>query len=186
MTRRRKIVFALVAITLTCLFVLGVLLAADVYVHRKFAEMGGVNIWGYRGPTVGRKRTGERRVVVLGESTAFGFGVPPGDAFPAALERLLNEPQGQAPRVSVVNLAYNGEGAHSYRYTLEDYAYLNYDVAVFYTGYPDLPFPRNFAAGNQDVYRRKSPVFRLTGYFPMLPLVMREKAMAIRYNGRLD
>jgi formylglycine-generating enzyme required for sulfatase activity len=186
MTRRRKLVFALLAMTLACVFVLGALLAGDIYVHRKFAEMGGVNIWGYRGPAVGRKRTGERRVAVLGESTAFGFGLPPGDALPAALERLLNESPGQASKVSVVNLAYNGEGAHSYRYTLEDYAYLKSDVAVFYTGYPDLPFLRNFATPNQEVYRRKSPMFRLTGYFPMLPLVMREKAMAIRYGGRLE
>lgn len=186
MTRRRKIVFALLAMTLAFVFVLGGLLAADLYVHRKFGEMGGVNIWGYRGQAVGRKQTGERRVVVLGESTAFGFGVPPGDAVPAALERLLNESQGRTAKVSVVNLAYNGEGAHSYRYTLEDYAYLKYDVAVFYTGYPDLPFLRNFATSNQDVYRRQSTMFRLTGYFPMLPLVMREKAMAIRYGGRLE
>jgi formylglycine-generating enzyme required for sulfatase activity len=188
MTRRRKMVFALLAATVGGLGFLGALAAADVYVHRKFAAMGGVNIWGYRGPTVGRKQAGERRVVVLGESTAFGFGVHWNAAFPAALERLLNQPQGGVvpARVSVVNLAYNVEGAHSYRYTLADYEYLNYDVAVFYTGYPDLSYLNNFASSNQNVYRHGSALFRLTGYFPMLPLVMREKAMAIRYGGRLD
>src|SRR5438093_187187 len=96
MTLRRRMVFALLAITLAFVFALGVLLAADLYVHRKFQASGGVNMWGYRGPTVGRKQRNERRVVVLGESTAFGYGVLWHEAFPVALERLLNEPQGGA------------------------------------------------------------------------------------------
>src|SRR5687768_4892362 len=120
MTRRRKVVFALLAMTLACLFVVGVLLAADIYVHRKFQNSGGLNIWGYRGPTVGRKAAGERRVAVFGESTALGYGVRWHEAFPVVLEELLNQPRADAKpaKVSVVNLAYNGEGAHSYRYTL--------------------------------------------------------------------
>lgn len=188
MTRRRKIVFALVAMGLSIFVSLGVLLAADIYVHRKFEDSGGVNIWGYRGPTVGRKRVGERRVVVLGESTAFGYGVRWHEAFPVALERLLHQPQaGTVPRkVSVVNLAYHNDGAHSFRYTLADYAYLDYDVAILYTGYGDLAYFQNFETSNLNVERRTSAIFRRTGYFPMLPLVMREKAMAIRYNGRLE
>lgn len=181
--------FAVVAVGLSFVFVLGGLFGLDLYVNRKFQDSGGVNIWGYRGPTIGNKQAGERRVVVLGESTAFGYGVRWHEAFPALLEGLLNQSgdAGAVPtKVSVVNLAYNGEGAHSYRYTLEDYDYLDYDVAVFYTGYPDLPSLRNFDVSNRIVYRRQSALFRWTGYFPMLPLVMREKAMAIRYGGRLD
>ena len=38
------------------------------------------------------------------------------------------------PDVSVVSLAYNGEGAYSFIYTLRAYEYLGYDVAVLYTG----------------------------------------------------
>src|SRR5205085_1719314 len=88
MTRRRKAVFALVAMTLSLVFSLGVLLAADIYVHRKFQTSAGVNIWGYRGPTVGRKTPGERRIAVLGGSTAFGYGVHWNESFPSVLERL--------------------------------------------------------------------------------------------------
>lgn len=188
MTRRRKVAFALLAMTLAVVFSLGTLLAADLYVHRKFQASAGVNIWGYRGPTVGRKQRGERRVVVLGESTAFGFGVLWYEAFPVALEQLLNQPQGGvAPsKVSVVNLGYNLEGAFSYPYTLADYEYLNYDVVVLYTGYPNIPYATNFATANRNIQRHRSALFRLTGYYPLLPLVMREKAMAIRYGGRLE
>jgi hypothetical protein len=39
---------------------------------------------------------------------------------------------------------------------------------------------------NHYLWRRQSPVFRLTGYFPVLPLVFREKAMALRAGGDLN
>ena len=65
-------------------------------------------------------------------------------------------------------------------YTLEDYAYLNYDAVVFYSGYSDL------AGYNPGMMRHASPIFRLTGYFPILPLIFREKSMAIMYGGNLE
>ena len=82
--------------------------------------------------------------------------------------------------MSVVNLAYHNEGAYSFTYTLRDYRYLEYDVAVLYTGYNDLGGP------NTSVFRHGSPVFRLTGYLPILPLILTEKAMALRYGGNLE
>ncbi len=189
MTRRRKVAFALVAAGLSIVAVLGVLVGLDLYVNRKFLESGGVNIWGYRGPALGRKQPGERRIAVIGGSTAFGYGVQWRQAFPAVLEGLLNlpsDPTGASPRVSVVNLAFNNEGAYSLKFTLADYDYLDYDVVLVYTGYNDLAYFNNFQVSNSQVARRESAIYRWTGYFPMLPLVMREKAMAIRYDGRLD
>ena len=53
------------------------LLALDLYVHAKFDDYAGTNIWGYRGSVVGTKQDGERRVAVVGGSTAFGYGVTP-------------------------------------------------------------------------------------------------------------
>jgi formylglycine-generating enzyme required for sulfatase activity len=188
-SRKRKIVFAVIAIGLSSVLTLALLLAADLYVNRRFLESGGVNIWGYRGPALGRKQPGERRIAVIGGSTAFGFGVQWRQAFPALLEGLLNQASdstGPSSRVSVANLAFNSEGAYSFRFTLADYDYLDYDVVLVYTGYNDLPFSGNFQASNTQVARRQSAIFRWTGYFPMLPVVMREKAMAIRYDGRLD
>jgi lysophospholipase L1-like esterase len=181
MTRKKYLLFTIVAITLAVFVSVAGLLAVDVYYHHKLAMSAGLNIWGYRGPTVGRKKAGERRVVVVGESTAFGYGVKWQDAIPASLEQVLNR---QAPSsgqsISVVNLAYNNEGARSYKYTLEDYKYLDYDAVVFYSGYNDVSGP------NYQVFRHTSPIFRLTGYFPILPIVIREKSMVIMSGGNLE
>ena len=37
-----------------------------------------------------------------------------------------------------MNLGYNNEGAYSFRATLEDYAWLDYDLALLYEGYNDM------------------------------------------------
>ena len=188
-SRRRRILFGASAVVMSVVVFLVAVVIVDLYVHRKFHEIGGFNIWGYRGLTVGAKRADERRVIVVGESTVMGYGVRWEEAFPAVLETLLNDRTvGRALpfTASVVNLGFHGDGAHSYRYTLEDYAYLKADLVVFYTGYADLPFLQNFDTFNHSVGRRDSSVFRWTGYYPMLPIVMREKAFALRHNGRFD
>ena len=181
MTRKRKIVFVILSVVLSFIGATAGLLALDLYVHAKFDDYAGTNIWGYRGPVVGTKQTGEHRIVVVGGSTAFGYGVTPTEAFPAVLEELLNQGRDLTDgKVSVVNLAYNNEGAHSFRFTLKDYEYLNYDAVLFYSGY------NNLSDLNMSVFRHNSPVFRLTGYLPLLPVVMQEKALALRYGGDLE
>jgi lysophospholipase L1-like esterase len=179
--RRKRVVFALSAAVLS-VFVSAVgLLAADLYLHRRYERSAGLNVWGYRGPTVGRKLAGEQRIVYLGGSTAFGYGVQWNEAIPAQLEKRLNEKQAARSRhISVVNLAYNNQGAYSFKFTLDDYAYLNYDVVCLYEGYNDL-------AGddqpNLSVFRHDSPVFAWTGYLPIFPLIFSEKAAALRRGG---
>ena len=181
MTRKKRLLFTLLAMSLAVFFSVACLLAADVYYHHKMSTSAGLNVWGYRGPTVGRKKTGERRVVVVGESTTFGYGVHWQETIPAYLGDLLNAQAGSPGHpISVVNLGYNNEGAHSYLYTLEDYKYLNYDVVVFYSGYNDL------GGSNSSAFRHASPIFRLTGYFPILPMVIREKSMVILSGGNLE
>lgn len=181
LSRRKKIVFALVAMTLS--FVLGLLalLGADLVVHRRAEKSAGLNRYGYRGPVVGRKQAGELRVVMLGGSTVFGYGVSWNESVPANLEAKLRERLNQP--VSVVNLGYNNEGAYSFLPTLEDFAYLDYDAIVLYEGYNDLP---GDGGVNRSVYRRDSAVYRLTGYFPILPLYLDEKAKMLRYGGNLN
>jgi len=174
--KRRKLVFAMAAIALSAAFAGALVLAVDVYLHRKYENVAGLNIWGYRGRVVDRKRPVERRVVVLGGSTAFGYGVTPDESMPMYLERQLNARRGQRGEVTVVNLAYNNEGAYSFIFTLQDYEYLDYDIALFYTGYNDI------GGENTRVHRRGSPVFRLTGYSLIFPLIFREKAMTLRYG----
>ena len=177
MSRRRRWAFVGASLFLSILVPLAALLAADVFLHTRFQRTGGVNIWGYRGPVVHGKKPGERRVAVLGGSSAYGYGVNGADALPARLESKLNG--GDRP-TSVVNLGYNNEGAYSFRFTLADYLYLDYDVAILYEGYNDL---MGDAGLNLSVFRHESPVFRTTGYLPILPLVFREKAASILYRG---
>ncbi|MEE8543729.1 MAG: hypothetical protein V3S94_07710 [Gammaproteobacteria bacterium] len=55
-------------------------------------------------------------------------------------------------------------------------SYLEPDVALFYAGYNDLE------RVNLRVFRHESQVFRLTGYMPILPVVIREKVMLLRYG----
>lgn len=181
MTRRRYVLFAVVAVLLSVLASTAVVIAADVYLHYKYADLVALNVWGYRGPVVGRKQPNEWRLAVLGESTAFGYGVHWTEAVPAYLERFVNETEQLAGRrVTVPNLAGNSEGAHSYQFTLRDYAYLDYDAVLFYSGYNDLK-------KNTNVFRHdQSAIFRLTGYLPLFPLIFQEKAMVIRWNGRLE
>ncbi len=159
-----------------------VILAADLYLHHRAERSAGLNRWGYRGPIVGRKQPGELRVVILGGSTAFGYGVTWNEAIPAQLEGMLNEGHPPAP-VRVVNLGFNNEGAYSFRQTLEDFRYLDSDIVCLYEGYNDLS---GDYAPNLAVYRHESAVFRLTGYFPILPLALREKALALRHGGDLN
>src|SRR5688572_16100320 len=97
--------------TLATTLIGGAILAGDIFLHWKFAEFAGVNVWGYRGPTVGRKQPDEWRLAVLGESTAFGYGVHWQEAIPALLQERLNGGTAGPRRATVVNLAYNNEGA---------------------------------------------------------------------------
>jgi hypothetical protein len=181
-SRGRHLAFAFAAAALTFATLTTALLGADLYLHGKYARTGGFNVWGYKGPIVRRKAPGEYRIVVLGGSTAFGYGVRWEESFPAILERLLAR-RGRGA-FSVVNLAYNNEGAYSFRFTMQDYAYLDYDMVCLYEGYNDLisdGWPANLS-----VFRRTSPIFRLTGYMPIFPLVFREKATALVHGDAVD
>ena len=182
LSRRKFALFAAFTVALAISATAAGLFALDLFVHYRASRSHGLNIWGYRGPRVGAKEPGELRLAVVGGSTAFGYGLPWFEAAPAVLERQVNTRRPAGRPVSVVNLAYNNEGAYSYRFTLEDFEFLDYDVAVIYDGYNDM---MGDEGPNLAVYRHDSPVFRLTGYFPLLPLVLRERAMMFRFGGNL-
>src|SRR5262249_4425589 len=148
--------------------------AMDLWLHARYARWLGYNVWGYRGPVVAHKRPEEYRVVLLGGSVAYGYAVSPAETISTYLERDLRA-AGRVRTFSVVNLAYNAEGAYSFAFTLRDYTYLRYDLAILFEGYNDLrDDPRNTS-----VFRHESPVFRLTGYMPIFPLIFREKAASM-------
>jgi hypothetical protein len=181
MRRRRRIAFALAAIGGSAIAMIAALLAVDVYLHKKYQTSAGFNIWGYRGPSAGRKRPAEYRVVMVGGSSAYGYGVTWDQAIPAQLEQRLAERAPAGRTFRVINLGYNNEGAYSFAFTLDDYRHLDYDLVCLYEGYNDLNGdPR---APNVAVFRHDSPVFRLTGYLPIFPIIFKEKAAAMLAGG---
>lgn len=182
LTKRKFSLFAATAIMLSVLVTLLGALGVDLYLHHRAEKSAGLNRWGYRGPVVDRKAPGEIRVAVLGGSTAFGYGMTWEDAIPAQLQRVLNEHSSE-PLTRVLNLGYNNEGAYAFLPTLQDFEFLDADIVVFYEGYNDLA---GDSGVNRAVIRHKSAVFRLTGYFPILPLVLLEKARSLRYGGDLE
>jgi hypothetical protein len=181
MSRRKRLMFAFVAILIPILAIGGVLLAVDVHLHAKYQKSAGFNIWGYRGPVAGKKRPGEYRIAVVGGSSAYGYGVTWDQSFPALLEQRLAAAAPVGRSFRVLNLGYNNEGAYSFTFTLRDYAYLHYDLVCMYEGYNDLL--ANPQLPNLSVFRHDSPVFRLTGYLPIFPIVFNEKAASMLAGG---
>jgi hypothetical protein len=180
-SRRRRIGYALMAMAIAVAAPVLALLAVDIYLHGKFEKSAGLNVWGYRGPSAGRKRPGEYRIAVLGGSAAYGYGTNWDEAMPAMLARELGGRRaGRFERFRVVNLGYNNEGAYSFKPTLQDYASLRYDLACLYEGYNDLM--GDLGPPNVAVFRHDSAVFRLTGYMPIFPLVFKEKAAMLLYG----
>lgn len=163
----RRILFAIGTVLLSTVTTLAFVAGLDLYLHHRFARTGGYNIWGYRGDVVGRKAPGERRIEFLGGSVAFGYGVTEDETIPSYLQHDIGNQMATAgrPAVTMLNLGWNSEGAHSFAYTLKDYEYLKTDVAVLYSGYNDL------LDLNNQVFRHESAVFRLTGYLPILPII---------------
>ena len=179
LSRRKRVTFALVAMAMSAALALMLLLIADLVVHYRTERSAGLNRWGYRGPVASSKRPGELRAVMLGGSTVFGYGVHWDESIPVYLERALSESR----PFSVINLGFNNQGAYSFTPTLRDYLSLDYDVVVLYEGYNDMPGDEQ---PNTAVFRHNSAVFRLTGYFPILPMYLDEKAMMFRHGGDLS
>jgi lysophospholipase L1-like esterase len=190
LSRRRKLAFVAVAFLVVATLSFSALAALDVYLHHRVQYAAGVNIWGYRGDVVGRKKPGETRIVVLGGSTAFGYGLPWNQSWPYYLEQKIASRSGLSGPVRVVNLGVPTDSARTFVATLNDYDYLRADVAMFYEGYNDLGLDTNPAKNTTNpavshylAWRHQSPVFRWTGYFPIFPLVLNEKA-ALLLRGR--
>jgi hypothetical protein len=176
--RRRFVAFAATALALSVGVAFALLLGADLYLHQRAERSAGLNRRGYRGPVVGGKAANEIRVGMLGGSTVFGYGSPWFEAIPALLEGMLNE-RDPAHTWTALNLGYNAEGVYALAPNLEDFANLDFDVAVFYIGYNDM---LGDGGPNLTVVRRSSSVFRLFGYYPILPSFLRERALMLRYG----
>ncbi len=150
--------------------------ALDVWAHTRVEALGGVNVWGYRGPVAKQKLPHEIRVGIVGSTRAFGWGAP-ASAVASQLRRVIMLTTDQRGRefrpITVINLGRMGILPDAYPATLEHFAYLRPDYICLYD---DLGVRgARFTDGT-------SAVFALTGYSPILPLVLREKGMAWRYG----
>src|SRR5262249_47544795 len=75
MIGRTAIVVAAVEAVLTAVTVT---IALDIYAHRRVDELGGVNMWGYRGAVAPQRQPNDIRVEVVGGTRAYGWGEPAG------------------------------------------------------------------------------------------------------------
>lgn len=126
----------------------------------------GVNQWGYRHDAQGEKEPGERRVAIVGGSSAFESGQSFGLTLAGQLFLELRQGGAATRQVySVANLSEPQAGADTYTRTLRDYEFLDPDLIAVVDGYDVL-------GGTPPHGRRRSPVFRATGYLPILPAKM--------------
>lgn len=165
LTRRERRGLGWVATATALALVAAVVVLVDSALHRRTERIGGLNKWGYRGPVLKPKEPDEIRVAVVGGRFAYGDGVGWEYSFPAALQRYVHQqwrPRHLNNPVSVVNLATPEDSPASFAVTLQDYDYLHPDVVII------VAEPGGDRADAQG-WRRRSVVFRATGYLPALP-----------------
>jgi hypothetical protein len=159
-----KIILAVQGVVLAGLL----LLAADLYAHKRVERVGGFNIWGYRGAVVKQRAPGDARILLLGGTRAYGYGAGADDTIAHALEWELTV-QTRRP-TTVIDAANMGATASDYATMVDRHADLDPDVIVLYD---DL----GYAATRP---RRSSIAGAFNGYEPILPLVLEEKGMFLR------
>jgi hypothetical protein len=140
-------------------------LTLDRASHQRVDGARGVNTRGFRGIAPFGTPNGHR-VVIVGGTAAYGPEVDWAFTSIYQLQKLIGERRrpGQPDIVAdVVNLAAVGDGAASYADTLADYAPLRPEVVGIYDGYGD---PQRGSS------RRRSVIFRTTGYMPELPFLV--------------
>jgi hypothetical protein len=159
-----RVILAAQAVVLSLLL----LLAADLYAHKRVEMVGGVNIWGYRGAVAKQRAPGDARVLFLGGTRAYGYGAGADDTIAHALEwELTVETQ---RKTTVINAARMGATASDYAAIVDRYASLDPDVVVLYD---DLG-----AAATRPRVSKVAAAFN--GYEPILPVVLEEKGIVLQ------
>jgi len=142
-------------------------LVADVNLHARVEQEYGLNRYGTRGRIRLGKGPAERRILLLGGREAFGPGLRADTTLPFYLRNFLNNPvllqRQRSTELTVINAAERDGGARSLEAALRDYLYFEPEVVGVYL---DESTSR---AGNDDGMRRRSPLFRKIGYYPIVP-----------------
>jgi len=150
------------------------MVVADLVAHGRVERLGGVNIWGYRGPVLHQKGAVELRIAVLGGDLAFGWGVAASETLAPAIRELvaLAIPLSRRPDhvVTAVTLGAQGLPPSDYASWIDHYAALRPDVICIVADPSGHPLVRT-----QFLPARRSALFRAFGYSEILPLVLEEK-----------
>ena len=162
-----KAILAVQAVILAAMLVL----AADLYAHKRVELVGGVNIWGYRGAVARQRVEGETRILYVGGTRAYGYGTTADGTIAAALEWNLTTHTQQ--KVSVINAARLGATAADYAAMLDRFSFVQPAIIVLYD---DLGY-----ASTRPRLSRVTASAR--GYEPILPQVMQEKGWMMRQSG---
>jgi hypothetical protein len=158
---------------------------ADQVAHAHVETLGGVNIWGYRGPVMHQKKSNELRIAVSGGDLAFGWGVAASEALAPSVRFLVGmslDVRGRPNRlVTAVTLAARGLPPAGYAAWIDHFAYLRPDVVCLLPDPIDHQPARHEAEFLPD---RRSLAFTAFGYSPILPLVIAEKGTMTRSASR--
>lgn len=125
----------------------------DRVVTTEFSSTWVINEKGYRGAVAENPRTAPMRIVALGDSFTFGYGVGETQTWPRLLQQSLNAGRGADDRVEVVNLGVGGYGTWQESIWLErNWEELRPDLVIlgFYVGNDPEDNARTVQIGNTD------------------------------------
>lgn len=170
-----------VVLGLEALAIAGLLtVALDQYAHKRVERLGGVNSRGYRGTVVRARAEREARIAVVGGDFAFGWGMAEAETTAGYLRTMLatalNKSGEAATVVTSINLGAHGLPAEDYPARIEQFGDLAPDVWCVYVDLED-----SHAGSVMPPF--DSGVTRLTGYVPMLPIVIEEKGLTTLGRG---
>lgn len=170
-----KLLLASEAATLAAML----MIVADQFAHKRVQEMAGVNSWGYRGAVMPKKAAGEVRIAVIGGDHGFGWGMAPEQTTAAYLRGVIGRglaAGGGSTTTTVVNLSALGLPAPAYAGRIAHFAHLAPEVICLYIDLTDREEAATLPPSD-------SAITALTGYVPMLPLLLRDKGRAMTMAG---
>lgn len=147
---------------------------ADQVAHTRVERLGGVNVWGYRGPVLHQKQANEIRIAVVGGDLAFGWGVAASETLAPSVRddvsRAVAASRRRQSAVTAVTLGALGLAPSEYASWIDRYASLRPDVICI------VADPSGHRLANSPFLpARRSAAFRAFGYSTILPLVLEEK-----------
>jgi hypothetical protein len=151
--------------------------ALDLYAHRRVEMLAGLNIHGYRGAVAHQRQPNEIRIEVIGGTRAFGLGMPaswtPATVLGQEVRLAIDRPGAVLRPVVSLTLGRPGALPASYPSTIERFAHLRPDYICIYD---------DLGVGGALQPEETSWIFAHSGYWPALPLVLREKGLSWRYG----